>query len=202
MPRHPERFDAVAKATRCFATSLATPNPLLGKTPGRARGCSDRMLRSANPRSSIPLASSALVGHRKSPLSAAVSARAAARTCSNPLRTAPLSRSAPIRGTFAISSPLYCCRRSRRCERCNTLESFVERCLEDPEFAAELGHRARALVQSNLGATAARLHSGQLLRDEPEAASAMRRSNNRRNLQCRYRGTDSRPLLLRAARCL
>jgi 3-deoxy-D-manno-octulosonic-acid transferase len=36
----------------------------------------------------------------------------------------------------------------------NTLESFVERCLENPEFAAELGTRAQALVQSNLGATA------------------------------------------------
>jgi 3-deoxy-D-manno-octulosonic-acid transferase len=36
----------------------------------------------------------------------------------------------------------------------DALESFVERCLENPEFAAELGRRAQALVQSNLGATA------------------------------------------------
>jgi 3-deoxy-D-manno-octulosonic-acid transferase len=36
----------------------------------------------------------------------------------------------------------------------NAFESFVERCLDEPKFAADLGQQARALVQSNLGATA------------------------------------------------
>ena len=33
------------------------------------------------------------------------------------------------------------------------LERFVRRCLEEPQYAAELGRRAKALVQSQLGAT-------------------------------------------------
>jgi 3-deoxy-D-manno-octulosonic-acid transferase len=33
------------------------------------------------------------------------------------------------------------------------LESFVERCLEEPAYATSLGRRAKELVQSNLGAT-------------------------------------------------
>jgi 3-deoxy-D-manno-octulosonic-acid transferase len=33
------------------------------------------------------------------------------------------------------------------------LGAFVERCLDDPSYAAELGGRAQALVKSNLGAT-------------------------------------------------
>jgi hypothetical protein len=32
-------------------------------------------------------------------------------------------------------------------------ESFVVRCLEEPDFAAAIGNRAQALVQSQLGAT-------------------------------------------------
>jgi 3-deoxy-D-manno-octulosonic-acid transferase len=34
------------------------------------------------------------------------------------------------------------------------LEAFVRRCLEQPQFAAALGHRAHALVRSQIGATA------------------------------------------------
>jgi 3-deoxy-D-manno-octulosonic-acid transferase len=33
------------------------------------------------------------------------------------------------------------------------LEAFVRRCLEDPSYTIALGHRARSLVQSQLGAT-------------------------------------------------
>ena len=33
------------------------------------------------------------------------------------------------------------------------LERFVRRCLEEPQYAAELGRRAKSLVQSQLGAT-------------------------------------------------
>ena len=33
------------------------------------------------------------------------------------------------------------------------LEAFVRRCLEEPAYAAALGERAQALVQSQLGAT-------------------------------------------------
>ena len=36
----------------------------------------------------------------------------------------------------------------------DALETFVRRCLEEPEFATALGARAQALVQSQLGATA------------------------------------------------
>jgi 3-deoxy-D-manno-octulosonic-acid transferase len=33
------------------------------------------------------------------------------------------------------------------------LERFVRRCLKEPQYAAELGRRAKSLVQSQLGAT-------------------------------------------------
>ena len=33
------------------------------------------------------------------------------------------------------------------------LEGFVRRCLEEPQYAAELGRRAKSLVQSQIGAT-------------------------------------------------
>jgi len=52
------------------------------------------------------------------------------------------------------------------------LESFVCRCLEEPEFAAALGDRAQALVQTQLGATA---RTVALLEElQPERAPCLR----------------------------
>ena len=36
---------------------------------------------------------------------------------------------------------------------CEEFTAFVRRCLEQPEYAAELGRRGQAFVQSQLGAT-------------------------------------------------
>jgi 3-deoxy-D-manno-octulosonic-acid transferase len=47
------------------------------------------------------------------------------------------------------------------------LEAFVRRALEDPAWAAALGQRARALVQSQLGATAHTIELIQSLTQPP-----------------------------------
>jgi 3-deoxy-D-manno-octulosonic-acid transferase len=53
------------------------------------------------------------------------------------------------------------------------LEAFVRRCLEDPQFASNLGARAKSLVQSQLGATARTL---KLLDALPQPAAVKTRT--------------------------
>ncbi|HEX3601253.1 MAG TPA: 3-deoxy-D-manno-octulosonic acid transferase [Lacipirellulaceae bacterium] len=53
------------------------------------------------------------------------------------------------------------------------LETFVRRCLDDPTYATALGHRAQSLVQNNLGATARTIsHLNSLLQTSTNQAHA------------------------------
>lgn len=56
------------------------------------------------------------------------------------------------------------------------LEAFVRRCLEDPSFAATLGHRAQLLVQSQLGATRRTVNLLSALLDAADTPATRRRS--------------------------
>jgi 3-deoxy-D-manno-octulosonic-acid transferase len=58
----------------------------------------------------------------------------------------------------------------------SALEAFVRRCLEEPEFASTLSKRAQALVQSQLGATQCTAQLVSAILDDRTSARASKRS--------------------------
>ncbi len=169
VPRHPERFDAVAKALDAARLPWQRRTTLSAKPPAEpgAAGSSPARILLVDTVGELGAwwgaTQIAFVG-------GSFGSRGGQNMLEPAAYGAAVSFGPNTRNFRDIVAALLAAGGAVVVNDANTLESFVERCLENPEFAAELGRRARALVQSNLGATARTIALvEQLLRDEPQS---------------------------------